>query len=156
MARQTVFQRWKSERGQDWPNKLNPDEIIRMSENILQDIAYGRLYSNEDKWFLVSEPVINALISFCDSRCRNLEYLVRCMQQYRDIQTQYFNNGDNAVYSYMWENVSGSYALYSNIKYYLEQYKLTGDPTCMIGLYSLFDESKHKGAKNLIFPNRYI
>ena len=153
MARESIFARKKRERGSNWVNEIKPDELIKMAENILSDISYGNLSSNEDKWYLVSEPVQNALIAFCTNRCNNLGYIVRCMDEYRNTQTAFFNNGDNAMYDVVWENVYNSYVFYATVKQLLEAYKVTKDPTCMINLYSLAANQKYK---NLIMPNRFI
>lgn len=153
MARENVFQKKRKERGSNWVNEIKPDELIRMSENILTDISYGNLSSNEDKWNLVSEPVQDALISFCTNRRNNLSYVVKCMDEYRNTQTALFNGGDNALYSAIWYNVYNSYVLYASLVQLLESYKATKDPTCMINLYSLVSNQKYK---NLIIPNRFI
>ena len=151
MAKESIFARKKRENGANWVNEIKPAELIKMSEKILSDISYGNMSSNEDKWYLVSEPVLNALIAFCTNRCNNLGYIVRCIDEYRNTQTAFFNNGDNAMYDVVWENVYNSYVFYATAKQLLETYRVTYDPTCMIKLYS--DASKYK---NVIMPNRFI
>lgn len=153
MARESIFARKKRERGTNWVNEVKPDELIKMAENIFSDISYGNLSSNEDKWYLVSEPIQNALIEFCKIRCGNLGYIVRCMDEYRNTQTAFFNGGDNAINNVIWENVYNCYVFYDTARQYLEMYKMTHDPTCMINLYLLASNQKFK---NLICPNRFI
>ena len=151
MAKESIFARKKRENGANWVNEIKPDELIKMAEKILSDISYGNMSSNEDKWYLVSEPVQNALIAFCTNRYNNLGYIVRCMDEYRNTQAAFFNTGDNAMYDVVWENVYNSYVFYATAKQLLETYRVTYDPTCMIKLYS--DASKYK---NVIMPNRFI
>lgn len=162
MARESIFTRKRKERGKNWFNELKPDELIRMSENILTDLSYGNL-SNNDKWDLVQESVLDGLIAFCKARVRNIEYPVRCMDFYRQQQAM-LNGGDNVIYSPIWENMLGCYRFYSSVLGYLEAYKASGkavdaqgnfigynDRTCMINIISLCANNK-----NLISPNRFL
>lgn len=152
MARESIFARKKRERGSNWVNEIRPDELTKMCENILNDIAYGNLSSNEDKWYLVSDPVINSLINFCNMRYFALEYVNRCIELYRNSQANLVaNGGDNTMYAAVYENINTCYLFYGRVLGYLKSYYITKDPTCMINLYS--DCAEHR---NWINPNRFI
>lgn len=78
MAKESIFARKKREMGTNWVNEIHPDKLFNMCENIFNDIAYGNLTSNEDKWYLVSEPVLDTLINFCEYRLANVKYAYIC------------------------------------------------------------------------------
>lgn len=150
MARESIFARKRKERGKEWYNELKPDELIRMSENILTDIAYGNLSSVQDKWDLVNDCVIESLIAFCSTRCNNLAYICRCMKFYRDCQSN-LGGGDNILYANNWDNIYNSYQLYHYLCEYLTQYKRDKAATLMVNVYSLC-----ANFKNYINPNRFL
>lgn len=156
MARETSLSRKRRENGKNWVNTTKPDELVRMAENILTDIAYGNVNSVEDKWDLVSPPVLNALNVFCTNRYNNLNYITRCIESVRLYNAAFSETGlDNAMYAVIYENINRSCELYANIITLVQGYMYTQDPTCMLKLYSLFDDA-HKSNRNLIQPNRFI
>jgi len=147
MARESVFSRKRKEKGKDWLKVTNPNELIKMSESILSDIAYGNLSSNEDKWTMVDPIVQNAILSFASERVKNLYYLANSMHEHRAKSTEQ----ENVLNSVLFENIMKSYDAYNCVVSCLNGYLQTQNPTYMINMYAKLSE-----LKNYICPGRFI
>jgi hypothetical protein len=147
MARDSIFTRKRKEKGKEWLKVTNPNELIKMSENILSDIAYGNLSSDEDKWNLVDPVVLQSLLEFCKTRAQNLYYIAIAMQKYRDTAEE----ADNASHSIIFDNTCKSLEIYNTCLTCIDGYMKTGDKSYMINLYARLGE-----LKNYINPSKFI
>jgi hypothetical protein len=147
MARESIFARKRKEKGKEWLKVTNPNELLRMSENILSDIAYGNLSSTEDKWTIVDPLVLQSLLEYCNTRAQNLYYIAMAMQKYRETASE----ADNVSHSVLFDNVCKSLELYNTCLTCIDGYIKSQDKSFMINLYARLAE-----LKNFISPTKFI
>lgn len=156
MARETALSRMRREQGPNWTEKASIDCITKQADKILTDLSFGNIVSEDDMADFKSYAVMYSLGIFCLNRYHNLYYILNCIEAVRRGNAAFTATGaDNSLYYIIYSNIENSCNLYASIVNIIHNYIATQDPTCIVKLFTLFDE-KHRGNRNLINPSKFI
>ena len=151
MARESIFARKKREKGTDWHRQLTEDELFKISESILNDIAYGNMDSPEDKQYLMSIEISRSLYKFCYLRWTSLEYIVKGLNAYRNNMSFIGNEADNAENFEKYTVLVKCEEFYKNILIIINSYWQSYDQSYIESMIALC-----KSNRGVISPNRII
>lgn len=151
MARETVFQKQRREKGTNWANELKPTDMYRLAPQILYDIANNSYTSNEDKWTLATVGVLNALVSYTKTKELNLFFILEGLKRNVTAYNAFGDTGLVNQQAVLLQNVEKSYELYHYIAPLFEQFMYTMNPVCMTSAIIRISQDK-----NYISPNNFI
>lgn len=151
--RKSWFFHQREQYGSCWIDRQKPDDLIRNSERILTDIAYGNIGDmNSDNFKdLCHLGLVNALSCFCEKRMNIFTSLNKCVEVYRNYLTNNNSSDTNVELYAISSNVYNCMCCYTYAYNFLTSYINTGDITYMINFCNLMQDYK-----NWIVPSRFM
>ena len=151
MARESIFARKKREKGTNWHRQLASNDLFKMSESILNDMAYSNMDNPEDKQYLYTVEIMESLWNFCNLRYSTLNYIHDGLVRLRTDNAYVGNLGDNVQFFNVFNNIEVSTGLYNALRFDAQQYLQTYIQSYVDHMIELC-----KQYRNYIAPNRFI